>query len=528
MASSLSNNPFARRARLPCFNNDDGQAPKDKNTPNHFQMPGNSNINDAITIKPAMKETEELLASEMSQLSVQERSKAMDDLHCVGVELQETTEMIQKSLAEFEEAVQKERNPIYKMAINQNRAYEEDPTFRLRFLRAKLYNVREAVRTMISFLEYKAKYFGDDKVARDITLDDLSEEDKQLMLSGLFHIQDGRDRNGRLIVHFFGKLLSRCKADNLIRIGYYIMYSILSSIPDVQKKGIVAIYNDTTQPGEKFTMPEFNFIKESQGFFASVPTRYSGMHYCLQAKSRNLMVNNALVSLFLKGLPQHDRVRTRIHYGSIMELRYQLQSFGIPLSTIPFGVQGNIRNDILNVWLDRHLEETNQRIRFYQPDAAWGWSQDMEIESKRSKQPQHGHCDKNEDDAIEALGMEVHDSMWASSTEVGPDDAVPMNRTTGPIEPTEMDVLFGKGYRLQLHPGNVRFREFLEQRRGEYEGTPRQNRRDIAIKFAQMLRNNGVRFLQKAGSEEWVESDSAQAETKVAQFFRELRKKRSK
>ncbi|CAJ1936694.1 unnamed protein product [Cylindrotheca closterium] len=492
-------------------------------------MPGNnSSNNDDITSKAAMKQTEALLASEMSQLSVEERSKALDDLHCVGEELQETPEMIQKLLAEFEMAVQKERNPIYEMAINQNRTYVEDPTFRLRFLRAKLYNVHEAVRKMMSLLECKAKYFGDDKVARDITLDDLSEEDKQLMLSGVFHIQDGRDRNGRLIVHFFGKLLSRCKADVMIRFSYYFFVNILSSIPDVQRKGIVAVYNDATLPGETFTMPGFNFIRESQGFFDSVPTRYSGIHYCLQAKSHHLALNNALVSLFLNGVPQHARVRTRIHYGSIMELQYQLQSFGIPLSTIPFGEEGNIRNDILNVWIDRHLEETNQRIRFYRPDATRGWSQDMEIESERSKQPQHGHCDKNEDDAIEALGMEVHDSMWASSTEVGPDDAVPMNRTTGPIEPTEMDVLFGKGYRLQLHPGNVRFREFLEQRRGEYEGTPRQNRRDIAIKFAQMLRNNGVRFLQKAGSEEWVESDSAQAETKVAQFFRELRKKRSK
>ncbi|CAJ1936710.1 unnamed protein product [Cylindrotheca closterium] len=528
MASSPSNNPFARQACLPCFNNDD-QATEDKNAPNHFQMPGkNSSNNDDITSKPAMKQTEAFLASEMSQMSVEERSKAMDDLHCVGEELQETPEMIQKSLAEFEEAVQKERNPIYEMAINQNRAYVEDPTFRLRFLRAKLYNVREAVRKMMSLLECKAKYFGDDKVARDITLDDLSEEDKQLMLSGLYHIQDGRDQNGRLILHLFGKMLIRCRADNLIRIRHYIMYNIMSSLPDVQRKGIVVVYNDSTLPEEPFTLPGFSFFKEIQTTYDSEPVRFSGIHYCVQAKSHHLALNNVLVSLFLKGTPQDGRARTRIHYGSIMELRYQLQSFGIPLSTIPFGEEGNIRNDILNVWLDRHLKETNQSIRFYQPKAARGLSQDMEIESDLVNQKQHVPHEKDGGDAIDALGMEVHDSMRASSTEVGPDDALPMNRVTGPIEPTEMDVLFGKGYRLQLHPGNVQFREFLEQRRGEYESTPRQHRRDIAIKLAQMLRNKGVRFLQKAGSEEWVESDIEEAETKVAQFFRELRKKRSK
>ena len=39
------------------------------------------------------------------------------------------------------------------------------------------------------------------------------------------------------------------------------------------------------------------------------------------------------------------------------------------------------------------------------------------------------------------------------------------------INPSEADVLFGKGYRLQLHRGNIRFREFLEQHKDNYENT---------------------------------------------------------
>ena len=48
-----------------------------------------------------MKETEEFLAAELKKLSVQERAKALDDVHCVGEELQQTPEMLQQSLAEF-------------------------------------------------------------------------------------------------------------------------------------------------------------------------------------------------------------------------------------------------------------------------------------------------------------------------------------------------------------------------------------------------------------------------------------------
>ncbi|CAJ1969896.1 unnamed protein product [Cylindrotheca closterium] len=511
MASSLPSNHCTRQACLP-FSNYNYQA-KDNNMS-----------------KLEMKETEAFLASEMNRLSVQERSNALDDLHCVGEEVQETPDMIQKALADFDQAVRKEQNPFYEMAMNQNRAYVEDPTFRLKFLRAKLFNAREAVRKMMSLLECKAKYFGHGKVGREITLDDLSEEDKQLMLSGIYHIQDGRDRNGRLILHFFGKMLSRCKADNLIRIGYYIMYNILSSLPDVQRKGIVVIYNDTTLPEETFSMPGFHFIKELLAFYDSKAVRFSGIHYCLQTKGQNLELSNVIINLFLKGAPQETRVRTRIHYGSIIELQYQLQSYGIPLSTLPFGVQGNIRIDILNVWLHRHLEQTNQRICFLESEASHGWSQNMEVESDFGNHEQLLHSDANTDDVREALVLDlwhICDPMWAS-TEEDPGDTTHINSVPGSIEPTEMDVLFGKGYRLQLHPGNVFFREFLEQHRDEYESTPRQNRRAMAVELAQSLRNNGARFLQKAESGEWVESDNSQAEKKVSQFFRELRKKRSK
>jgi hypothetical protein len=67
-----------------------------------------------------MKETEEFLAAELNKLSVQERAKALDDLHCVGEGLQETPETIQQSLAEFDDLVQTSANRIYSVAVNQN------------------------------------------------------------------------------------------------------------------------------------------------------------------------------------------------------------------------------------------------------------------------------------------------------------------------------------------------------------------------------------------------------------------------
>ncbi|CAJ1938864.1 unnamed protein product [Cylindrotheca closterium] len=73
-----------------------------------------------------MKPIEDYLASEMNKLSVQERSKALDDMHCVRDEL-ETPAMIEKSLAEFDEMLQRKKNVIYEMAENQNSEYVWNP-----------------------------------------------------------------------------------------------------------------------------------------------------------------------------------------------------------------------------------------------------------------------------------------------------------------------------------------------------------------------------------------------------------------
>lgn len=164
-----------------------------------------------------MKQTDHFLASEMNKLSVEERSNALNDLHCVGEELKETPEMVEQALVEFEQVVQEEKTNVYEMAIQQNQSFVQEPSFRLTFLRSNLYDVRQSVRKMMNLLRYKALYFGNDKIGRDITLDDLNEDDMELMLSGLYHIQEGRDRTGRIVVYLFSHLMGHCRADTVVR-----------------------------------------------------------------------------------------------------------------------------------------------------------------------------------------------------------------------------------------------------------------------------------------------------------------------
>ncbi|KAL3926307.1 MAG: hypothetical protein SGBAC_013527, partial [Bacillariaceae sp.] len=66
-----------------------------------------------------VKQTEDFLAAEMmSQLSVQERLKALDDMHCVGEGLKETPEMIKIGRSEFRKAEKRRRTLSMKWLVN--------------------------------------------------------------------------------------------------------------------------------------------------------------------------------------------------------------------------------------------------------------------------------------------------------------------------------------------------------------------------------------------------------------------------
>lgn len=176
-----------------------------------------------------LKETEEFLAQEMNKLSVQERSEALHDVHCVGEELQEDPTMVQEALVEFDRMLVSKGNFMYQKAVSQNRAYVEDVSFRLKFLRANLYDIPKATNQLFNFLHYKAMYFGEHKIAHEITLDDLNAEEMDLLLSGFYHIQDGRDRVGRVILYCFKNMFSMCK-------NIHTMVRYLSTLANDRKR----------------------------------------------------------------------------------------------------------------------------------------------------------------------------------------------------------------------------------------------------------------------------------------------------
>ncbi|CAJ1935472.1 unnamed protein product [Cylindrotheca closterium] len=443
-----------------------------------------------------IKIVEGFLASEVKQLSLKDQADAIDDLYCVGGGLNEHRALAQQALVDFDATLQTIRNPIYELAHNQNRLYVEDISFRLIFLRANFYNAKKAVHQMLSFLHKKAAYFGADKLARDITLEDLNEEEIKAILSGPYHVQEDKDRAGRVVVYFFSTLFGRYKANTLIRVTYYLWWNILLPKPEVQMKGAVWCYYDSTKPGQNVPVPESRVLPELLDFASTVPVRYSAMHYCLRTDdARGLALNNLFLGLSVKAMPRYSRARTRVHYGSHAELQSELQIHGLP-TRFPIDTDGNLRKHLLNVWFHVHLAREETEPNPYLADLDSSTEDDEEIDDLPQEQ--------------EASVYEHIASMTSQSLV---------------LKPTENDVLLGRGRSIQNHPGNIRFREIVDSYQDEYDRTPRNQRRNVSISVATRLKANGTRFLeQRKDSRGWEESSFEKCELTIRQLFRSKRK----
>jgi len=236
-------------------------------------------------------------------------------------------------------------------------------------------------------------------------------------------------------------------------------------------------------------MPGFNFLVTILKFFVSIPVRSTAFHSCLRAgEGANVALNKFYLGMAYKLFPHNLRIRTRIHYGTDLELQYQLQGHGIPSDTFPVDGDGNMRKDIQNAWFHKHqaMESPNTKL--------------SEIERQKWDE------------------LRIEDRS---------DDSDATSGYSSPANPPRHDILLGRGKPIQNHPGNVCFREYLKQFSSEYDEAPRNLRRRVLGKIRQDLKGRGIRFLhERAGR--WVECSAAEAEKTISQAFRNRRKQHKK
>ena len=139
--------------------------------------------------------------------SAQERERVLEEVHGVAdSQVEETPELIDQRLHLLEEEIQLiKKRTAYDRALFLSPKYVLDRDFRLMFLRSELFDVRKAANRLVRFFESKKELWGDDKLARPITLDDFDEDSLAVLKHGSVQVLHEKDQSGRSVFFLASK-----------------------------------------------------------------------------------------------------------------------------------------------------------------------------------------------------------------------------------------------------------------------------------------------------------------------------------
>ena len=182
------------------------------------------------------------IAAELNKLSMAEREDILYDLHGVSDNIDETEELLSKSLAEMERLLDSGESPSlfsssgairksagYELAESRDPSYVKDRNFRLMFLRGEDFQARPAALKMQKFMDQKLELFGEDRLCRPITLDDLDEDDLACLRNGHMQWLRSRDRAGRAVIVVQANFITYTVYENEVCVGL-LMVMVMDEI----------------------------------------------------------------------------------------------------------------------------------------------------------------------------------------------------------------------------------------------------------------------------------------------------------
>jgi len=419
------------------------------------------------------KEMDALLAQAMSGLSFEERQEQQEVIHGVAENIVEDAAHMDHALKDLNEHLGVIKNgSMYEVAESMDPSYVKARAFRVMFLRANEYDSKASAEQMIKFFDLKHQLFGVDKLVKDITMQDLDEDDIACLKTG--HIQlAGRDRSGRKIFVVFGGLVEESSKtlQSSLRVIYFVVMRALQQSVETQIRGTVSVW---------YTLGDLRSKTNGKWWFEifmaarALPKKTAAIHFCVDDMRQFVLTN-----LVVKVMKSKLRARFRLHLGSLTECRYQLSTYGILPQSLPL-------NDDEGLNLDRHLQ----------------WV----------------HCCAMED----TFGCSI------SPTE-GLLDSSPSAR---PIIPQQMDVLFTGG-KSTSHEGNKSLHLLVQGYSVLYDSGTDETKRQVVSTIVDEIHRRGGRFLKNQGERSsevvcWKEVPSGEVRQKVMQTFRNRRRQLSR
>eukprot|EP00526_Cylindrotheca_closterium_P010563 CAMPEP_0113632328 /NCGR_PEP_ID=MMETSP0017_2-20120614/16802_1 /TAXON_ID=2856 /ORGANISM="Cylindrotheca closterium" /LENGTH=396 /DNA_ID=CAMNT_0000542877 /DNA_START=56 /DNA_END=1243 /DNA_ORIENTATION=+ /assembly_acc=CAM_ASM_000147 len=299
------------------------------------------------------QEIHSLLSEAMNTLTFEERQEQQEVLHGVDRDIGEEAIFIDKALRELDEHLILIRNgTVYELAETMNAGYVGARAFRIIFLRGNRYDAKTSANQMLNFFEMKQQLFGNEKLVKDITIDDLDEDDREALKLGIFRLA-GRDTSNRQIMVGMPGLrnLRNLHVQNELRARFYTTMHALSS-EQTQMKGVVTIM---------YTVGNFKDRSKGVGGLEhrrlklSLPIHTAAFHFCLDDPEQYLLLKVALRAASAK-----SRARVKVHYGSHLECQYLLASYGISKELLPLTATYEVDMHRHLNWVESCVSGTNQ------------------------------------------------------------------------------------------------------------------------------------------------------------------------
>lgn len=454
-----------------------------------------SNDDDEIPSTTTPETTDRLIGDELFKLSLVEREKVYEDIHGVSSPIGETPELVQNSLKEMQQEMDRlEEKDAYDLAKNLSEEYVSDKDFRIKFLRAESFDAKKAAERFANYFQSKLMAFGKEKLVHQVTADDLTEEDLEILTRGTHQMLPSRDTQGRPV---FVSLPSHfVTSENTERKGifkhklraFWYLFSTLSDDEETQKKGYVHIFY-TIDADEHSDLTRRKLVVSAAKLIHCLPIRLACFHYCHNCNDPSKLVD--FIPLIATSSKPEYQVRIRLHQGKSHQViksfcnnghykrrlkptifiisgthtgcQYKLMSFGIPMNVFPMSLNGKLKTASHLKWIERRKQKE--------------------------------------------LYMKQH------SLPIGAVDI-----------PSRNDVLLGRGRPFNIHPGNRLLHEIVESHFEEYDCAERTEKTRLAKAIVATINRDSGRFLkQHEESGMWVEVSETEARQKVNHSFRRKR-----
>mmetsp|Transcript_62838 Transcript_62838/g.152991 ORF Transcript_62838/g.152991 Transcript_62838/m.152991 type:complete len:583 (+) Transcript_62838:224-1972(+) len=381
-----------------------------------------------------------------------------------------------------------------------NNSFVNGVDFRLRFLRADLFDAKRAATRLVNFLDFARELFGDFVLRRPVKITDLSKEEMDLLRCGNAQLCPFPDRTGRRVIAYIGDFgITNYSLHLRARMSVYCLWVASESV-EVQRKGCVIVAWPTLSILQRIPPMDEHIVGGK--CVDTAPVRMTSIHFCISFPEYRAMFK-LMRAIVITAFSSY-KVRFMFHTGTATVCRYELMTYGVPVEVFPMTETGNIKTKNQQLWLKARREIESYEHKHGRPAIDSGLP---------------GYNTTKTDPDVVGSTM-TKSTAKAQTKNNSVDDR--------PIEcPRLDDVCFRYGMSYQWHRGNARFRELLESHMVDHDDAV-SNDEKVAVthEILDELDKTNCRFLAWDRQGWWYEITERNAKRiKIAVAMKEHKKR---